>query len=297
MDLLGIVNVIVPIFALVGLGYLARRTNLVGEGADAALSNYVYWFAFPALLVLRLAQAPFTSFLDFNLILGYSLPLILVAIVILLFTRRADPKRRGIMVLTTAYGNVAYIGVPFNTLAFGPTAVTVTIFTLALTTFWAIALGQGIAEIRAAAKRLITNPLILAILVGLACSALHLTLPTAVSRTLELLANTAGPTALFALGAFLVGKHLRHEAKAMGLLSAAKLLLMPALTALSLGLLFPVSHLNFAVAVSQAAMPMAATNFVFAKKWDTDPELVGGSILFSTVVSIITLSILLIILA
>lgn len=297
MDFLGIVNVIVPIFALIGLGYLARRTNLMVEGADAVLSNYVYWFAFPALLVLRLAQTPFSSFFDLNLVLGYSLPLVVIALAIILFARRADPGRRGIMVLTTVFGNVAYIGVPFNTLAFGPEAGTVVIMTLALTTFWAIGLGQGTQDIHAAIKRLATNPLILAIIAGLACSALNFNLPIAASRTLELLAGTAGPTALFALGVFLVGKHLRHEVRPAAFLSAAKLLLLPILTALTLKFIFPVEPTKFAVAVSQAAMPMAATNFVFAKKWNTDPELVGGAILFSTVVSIISLSILLIILA
>lgn len=308
-DAAKILTLILPIFGLIGLGYLGGKRGLLKGDASDSLSSYVFYFAFPALLFNITSKTPIGDFADRNLIIAYSLAMVVMAVIVAMLTRRNDGVSRGMMVLTAIFGNVAYIGIPWNTVAFGEksqsiTALTIAI-TLGLTVFWSLFLGQGAmfaAGARALgilrlpvslAKKFLQNPMIVAIAAGLACSALKVELPQALSGILEMLADTAGPTALFALGAFFVGKTLGKTRRgALVGLIAAKLIALPVLTLLAFKA-FPVDPMKAAISITQAAMPMAATNFIFAKRYDADPELIGGAIVASTLVSAVTLPILL----
>ena len=45
-----IINVVLPVFALILAGYLCRRTGRLGETASTELNRFVVWLALPALL-------------------------------------------------------------------------------------------------------------------------------------------------------------------------------------------------------------------------------------------------------
>ncbi|MBI4276665.1 AEC family transporter, partial [Candidatus Uhrbacteria bacterium] len=148
MTLTQIFTIIFPIFAIIGLGVLAKRSGLLKDAhATDTLSAYVYYFALPALLLRLVARTPIADYADLNFILAYSLPMIVLATIIGVATRKVGGGIRGMCILTTIFGNVAYMGIPFNTLAFGTvsqpiTALTIAL-TLSLTTFWSLFLGQG----------------------------------------------------------------------------------------------------------------------------------------------------------
>ena len=48
-----------PLFLLIGLGFLARKANLMKEGDERTLSSYVYFFALPSLFFINLAETRF----------------------------------------------------------------------------------------------------------------------------------------------------------------------------------------------------------------------------------------------
>jgi predicted permease len=298
-----IVGIVFPIFALIGLGYLGRRLGLLTGDAAAALSGYVYYFSLPALLYVKVAEVPVAEFFSGNLIFAYSGGILTASLLIWAVgrLRGMDQRTIGMFILNATFGNVAYMGVPFNTVAFGERGMPVVALTIVLTSTIAVPLGlavmQGSGSGTAGGRgvilaRFLTNPILLSIALGLVWSFLAIPLPEPVRRFVGLLADTAGPVALFAIGTFLYGTPVLKDLREVAWVTGAKLLALPFLTVLWFQWL-PVERIPLAIAVLQSAMPVAATNFIFAQQFGVAVEVTAAGILVSTVLSLLTLSVLL----
>src|SRR5215210_1533872 len=140
------------------------------------------------------------------------------------------------------------------------------------------------------------NPLILAIFAGLAASALGLDTPTPVANFLDLLGDTAGPCALFALGATLAGRKVAGGTAEVAYMTLMKLVVHPAALFLTTTLLFDVDPLWATAALLGAALPIAANVFIVARQYDVYVGRTSSAILVSTAVSMISVSALLFVL-
>ena len=304
-----ILAIVFPIFSLIGLGYLSRRLSLLTEGAAAALSSYVYYFSLPALLYLKVSEVPVTEFFNENLIFAYSGGILTVGLIIWGVGRLAgvDGRYLGMFILNATFGNVGYMGVPFNAVAFGDQGLPVVALTIVLTLTIAVVLSMtlGLGEPPTPVRRrllgglfivrFLRNPILMSIALGIVASFFAIQLPAPIQRLINLLADTAGPVALFAIGTFLEGTRIFPGWREVGLITGMKLLVLPLLTIVWFQWL-PVAPVPFAIAVLQSAMPVAATNFIFAQQYGVAVEVTAASIVVSTVLSLLTLSVLLLLL-
>jgi malonate transporter and related proteins len=309
-----IIGIVFPIFALIGLGYLGRRLGFLTADAAAALSGYVYYFSLPALLYVKVSEVPVAEFFNGNMIFAYSGGILTAGGLIWAIGRwrGLDGRYLGMFILNATFGNVGYMGVPFNLVAFGergmPVVALTIVLTLTITILLSVTLGLAVMEGsgydagdgRAHARRLLLsrflrNPILLSIVLGVISSFFALSLPGPLRGLLALLADTAGPVALFAIGTFLYGTPVLREWREVGLLTGAKLVGLPLLTILWFHWL-PVGPVPFAIAVLQSAMPVAATNFIFAQQYGVAVAVTTAGITVSTVCSLLTLSVLLLVL-
>jgi len=145
---------------------------------------------------------------------------------------------------------------------------------------------------RSVTGALARNPLIVAIFAGALISAIGLGLPTPVENFTDLLGGTAGPWALFALGATLAGRSLSAGLGEVSYMTSFKLFVHPSAMWLTTQL-FDVTSLWATVAVLAAALPVAANVFILARQYDTYVDRISSAILLSTAVSIVTVSTLL----
>jgi hypothetical protein len=303
-----LVEVVVPIFGIIGLGYLGRRLRLLPADAATVLGAYVYTFALPALLYVRLSKVPLGEVVNGHLVAAYAGGILTLGLIVWAMgtMRGLDRRYVGMAVLNATFGNVGYMGVPFNMVAFGERGLPVVALTIALTLTITIVLsmtlGLALLEADLSGGRgergplrtlflsgLFGNPMLLSIALGIACSALGISPPGPVRTLLELLGDTAGPVALFAIGSVLEGARVPREWSEVGLLAGAKLLGLPLLTILWFRWL-PVESVPFAIAVLQSGMPTAVTNFVFAQHYGVAVEITAAVTLVSTVGSLLTLS-------
>ncbi len=140
------------------------------------------------------------------------------------------------------------------------------------------------------------NPLILSIFAGLAFSATGLAPPEPVTNFLDLLGGTAGPCALFALGATLAGRQVAGGAAEVSYMTLMKLAVHPAALFLTTTLIFSVDPLWATAALLGAALPIAANVFIVARQYDVYVARTSSAILVSTAVSILSVSALLLVL-
>lgn len=216
-----IATVSLPIFALLFSGYGAKRLGLLNEASIAGLNGFVYYFALPALFVVKVAETPVVRLFDWRLVAAYQgAGLCVFAVAMLcgwmLFGQRVAVL--GIRGLAVAWGNVGYMGPPLVLAAFGDgatlPAAMILAFDIVVPLSLAIAIiegglggsGRRLGVLRTVAGGLARNPLMLAIVAGAFLSVVGLSLPAPVRAFGTLLGGAALPCALFALGASLVGR-------------------------------------------------------------------------------------------
>lgn len=298
-------NLALPFFALIFTGFLAARAKMLGSNTVGGLNTFVFYFALPALLLIETYQAPAVTGAVAALMTGYYLPGIALFFITAFIARRAlhlRPADAAVQGLGAVFSNVGFIGLPLVILLFGseaalPAVIIVmgdTIIMLGLATAMIEAdLGTGrrrlalLGQITAGVAR---NPIVMAGVIGLSLNLLAVPVPEPIFRYGSLLADAAGPCALFALGATLAGRPISEGAGETAWLCLLKLLIHPALVAIMVVWVVDLPPVWIAVAILQAALPIAANVYVLAQRYQRRPEQVSTAIFFSTALGVLTLT-------
>ncbi|MSP47702.1 MAG: AEC family transporter [Alphaproteobacteria bacterium] len=300
-----ILNVSLPVFAIILGGYLAARSGLLGQGSTVALNAFVYYFALPPLLFLSMARVPLTEIFHWPYLAAYvggvlgTLALSLAA-GFLVFGGR--PAELSLQSMTAVFSNTGYMGVPLFLTAFGDTgvlpALILTVFNGAVVVGVVVSLieldlskgGHPFRILGDVGLALLRNPLVMAAVVGIVWSALHLPLPKPLSNFCEILGAASGPCALFAMGLSLVAHAGGGRLAEAGWLAFLKLLVQPAITAwLAFGVL-ALDPFWAMSAVILAAMPTGTLTFVIAQRYGLYATQATQATLVSTVLSVVTVS-------
>jgi predicted permease len=144
-------------------------------------------------------------------------------------------------------------------------------------------------DARDAVRRILVNPFIISMALGAAFSGFGWRMGTPLAEIVKLLADAAGPCALFAIGVSLVRPDATLRSPGLALPIAAKLLAHPAIVWLVMHLL-GVDQYATTVAVLAAALPSAGWVFIFAIRYEADAGRVSATILLTTAFAFATFS-------
>lgn len=300
-----IANITGPIFLIIAAGYLSVRLGLFAKADMRILARFVMFIALPALLFDALASRNLRDIVHTDYLVVYALGALLTLLAMYAWQRRCNASfaRAGTMAMGAACANSGFVGFPALLLVLPQVAPVVLALNMVVENFlllplamaaserqdgqrahWAQALWQTIKPLR-------TNPLFIAIVAGAALALTGWTLPQAVSRSVQVMAQAAGATALFAIGGGLVGLQLKGLLRPVAQIAAAKLLLHPALTALLAYGVWPLRDASLqAAVVLSAAMPMLGVYPLLAGRVAQD-ELASASLLVTTVAAFFSLSV------
>ncbi len=308
------VAVTVPFFALVLCGYLAASRRMLPFEAIPGLNVYVLFFALPCMLYRFASITPIMRLLDAGVLLTYLLCAVAMVVLIVVLTRRgrAGWNDASFGALVGAFPNSGFMGVPLLVALLGPLAAGPAIVALAVdmvfTSSFCIALSRldaaGDQGARQAAwhglRGMVRNPLPWAIALGCVSTATGWRLPGAAQRSVEMLAESASPTALFTIGAVLArsrhgvpGAAPRPRGGGSVLqLVACKAIVHPALVfaagsaAMVIGV--PLDRFSLTVLVLTAALPSASNVPMLAERFGADAGRIAQVVLSTTVVAFAT---------
>lgn len=310
-----ILSVTIPFFALVLCGYLAARLKLLPENAIPGLNIYVLFFALPCLLYRFGSSLPVAQVIDAWVIAVYLTAALLMVAGTIALTRspRVGLKDAAFGALTAAFPNTGFMGVPMLAVLLGPAAagpvITLVLIDLLVTSSLAIGLAQmgdrgqlgPVASALRSVRGAIVNPLPWAIGIGMVGSYTGFVAIGPLDTIIRMLADSATPVALFAIGTVLwrAGAHV-HTRTPLELylpLVFLKLLVHPllvfALGWLAMRLLgAPLSAFTLTVLVLAAALPSASTVSLLAERYGADNGRVTRVVVASTVLAFVTFSLL-----
>jgi predicted permease len=306
-----ILNSALPFFALILCGYVAGRLRLLDETAAAGVNTFVFYFALPAFLFGLMSSSPIGEVLNVPFIGAYvtaSVVLFALTALVGLWLFEIGRAEAAVQGLAAVLANTGYMGIPLVSAVFGREAAVPVVVGLTLDGVLMIPLGimliessKGRAEglthtALTTFSALARNPLILSIFTGLAISTAGLSPPTPLANFLDLLGGTAGPCALFALGATLAGRTVAGGTAEISYMTFMKLVLHPAALFFTATVIFTVDPLWTTAALLGAALPIAANVFIVARQYDVYVARTSSAILVSTAVSMISVSALLLVL-
>ncbi|MEU7588883.1 AEC family transporter [Micromonospora sp. NPDC049230] len=303
---MSLVSAFAPIWILTAVGYAACRWGLLGEAAASVLGRFVFHLAMPSALFLALSRMPLSGFADRSLLaFGVSTAAVVgfgwVA-ASWLFNR--VPGERPIWGMAAGYVNSANLGIPVATQVLGDVsflAKVVLLQVLVVTPVILVALDRhsdpaGRVRVRRIASLPVRNPVILASLLGVACSAAGLHLPSTAGASLTLLSGAAVPAALVALGASLHGT-APSRAEPAGLANLAELAVITTLKlvaqpviAYAAGLALHLSAPQLLAVVVCAGLPTAQNTFIFGQEYGVGEAVANRAVVVTTTLSLATLA-------
>jgi len=291
-----------PFFLILGLGYGAGKSGFFPEEATAWLTRFVFYFALSAMLFRFAANLSVGEVFDIRFVAAYlwATGFVYGLVMLVAFLRGTTIEEAAIEAQCGVIGNVGFLGVPMLTLLMGEAAIgpVMLVLSIDLIVFGSLVVilvtgsrddGGGLAVLGTVGMGLMKNPMIVAICLGLAWSALALPMPPVMSAFLETLGGAATPGALFAIGASLASKSAERPFVA-GWLSLSKLVLHPAAAAFAALVLFSVEPYAAAVMIAAAALPVAGNVYILAQHYRVAPHRVSASILISTALAVISVS-------
>lgn len=305
-------STLLPVFGLMLAGFLCRRHGVMGPTAASELNRFVVWLGLPALLFKIIAASSWAELYQpgFVAAFGLATALVFIAVFVARWKTGRPMADAGVDAVAASYSNTGYIGIPLAMLMFGAGSQThATIASLivvcALFSVAVVVIETGVhggsmrlRTCKRVAISLSKNPLILAPAAGVIVATADWTMPKPLESFLDILAAAASPAALVSLGLFLAEKQSGQAKRSVPIvLAVAKLVALPAAAWYLAVSIFEVPHQTANMAVLMAALPTGTGPFMLAEFYKREAAITSQTILWSTVLSLFTLSVLMTLLA
>lgn len=282
------------IFALIGVGFLVRKLNIVSEQGQKSITNLVVDVILPCNIVKAFLSADVDAIRDDGLwVFGISLAFHVFCILYGRVMFRKPPEdRRKCLRFAAICSNAGFMGVPVTEGLFGMEGVALAnVFLIPMRFFmWSfgIAVFSGSHDWKGTIKKVLTHPCIVAVILGVTGMLLRVQLPELIMKPLNYLNSCNTAISMLIIGMILARiKPEQFLDKSVLLFSAHRLIILPAIV-YGICLLLPVSPTARAVSVLLAAMPVAINTSILAERYNGDSVYTTKLIVVSTLLSIPT---------
>lgn len=301
-------DVLLPLFLIVLLGFAAARLGWFAASAVDGLSRFVFDFAIPCLLFRSMAGLELAERPPWALLAAYYGGAWAVFALGVGLARIAGVTRRGeaaTVGFAAAFSNTVLLGIPLILGVYGqagalPLFAILALHSLLLLTTAIVTLeltrrrtDRLVSDLLRSLRGLAANPILLSLAAGLAFRATSWQLGGAVDATLRLLGTTASPCALFALGGALSRHHVRGHVRPAMVSTGLKNFVHPLLVWWLATRVFSLDPTWMRVAVVVAAMPTGVNAYLFANRYEAGSAMASSAVLISTAVSLVTVPFLL----
>lgn len=298
-----LLEVIVPVFLVIGAGYAAVWRGLFPvEGVDGVL-RFAQSFAVPCLLFQAIANLDLSAAFDTRLLVSFytgataCFVLGMVGARVLFGRDWEDCVAIGFCCL---FSNSILLGLPISERAYGADNLAGNYMIIALHSPFCYAIGitvmevvrgrgkTGLAMARSVGDAMFHNPLVIGIGLGFAVNLAGLALPVVVDDALSLIVRAALPAALFALGGVLFQYRPEGDMKAIAMVCCIGLIVHP-LIVFGMGRALSVPPDLFKAGVLTAAMAPGFNAYIFANMYGRGRRVAASSVLIATASSILTI--------
>ncbi|MEO0912429.1 MAG: AEC family transporter [Pseudomonadota bacterium] len=304
--MLALLDVVIPVFLVIGAGYLAVKAKFFADPHLDALMNFTQHIAIPMLLFRAALQLDLGAVFDAQLLASFYAGNTVAFFFGIVGARLIFKRRPGEAVAIgfgALFSNSVILGLPIVDRAFGADVLAATFAIVAIHAPFCYVLGITVMEIsradgrgavetgRAVLRAVVRNALMIGLALGFLGNFMGLHLPGPVMAAVDMVVQAALPTALFALGGVLTRYRMRASLGEAGMVAALSLVLHP-------GIAFVLSHYVFDLpldfvraAVLTASMAPGVNTYVFATLYHRAEDVAASTVLLATAVSVLSVSV------
>ena len=283
------------LYIMVIIGVVCDKLGLFTEKTGKACTDLLFYIITPCVIINSFFTSEFTKESGMKLLIalgcGFLLHFIAIAINTPLFSK-GDKDENCVYKYGAIYGNVGYMTLPLTQAILGSEGVFYC--SAVVMAFNVVSFTHGVFMMDRSkgfdAKKLILNPGVIAVLIGLPFYLFRISLPDLISKPVDFIAGTQTPIAMIIFGTFLANTQLKSifTHKKIFLVALSKLIVLPAVMITIYKLIGLSGTLLVALAISSCA-PSANNTVMFSAKYDKDTRLASQLVATVSFISIITI--------
>lgn len=288
------------LYIIVAVGFIADRIGVFTEKTARACNDLMFYIVTPCVIVSSFLNTQFTpeTGKSFAAALGCSFLAHFVGIMLAtpFFNKKGD-ENNPIYKFASIYGNVGYMALPLANAVLGPTGVfycsggVIALNTIGFTHgIWLMNKGKNV---KFDIKKLILNPGVISVLIGLPLFLFSVELPSLIGTPVNYISQLNTPLAMLIFGTYISKTDLKTIFK----IPQQYTVLSIRLIAVPLVMLCVCKVLSLSPALTTACMissaaPSANNTVMFSAKYNKDTGTASKVVAFNSFVSIITLPIM-----
>ena len=301
---LEIFSIVVPVFVLVIVGYAFVKIGLVTDSVIDGLMRFAVIIAIPCLLFRATYSLDLNAAFEWRSLAAYyagAIGCFVIAIVIFRFGFKKRPGESIGIAFAALFSNLVMLGVPISERAWGLEFMTPNFALIAVNAPICYLIGITVMEFSRAdgrngrdtaivvVKAMFKNSLMIGIGLGLMVNISALQLPEPVYASIELLARSAIPVALFGLGGVLTRYSSKEASREASVVTALALIVHPVI-ALWVCWWFELTEDVIRSIVLMAAMAPGLNAYLFATLYKRGEAIAASTVIMATTLSVLTLS-------
>lgn len=303
--MIGLLQIVLPVFLIIGAGYMAVRAKLFQDSAVDGLMVFTQGFAIPCLLFAGIARLDLAAQFDWRLLVSFYSGAALCFLLGIIGSRVIFKRRPGEAVAIgfgALFSNSVLLGLPIMERAYGIEALAFNFAIIAIHAPFCYLLGitameisradgRGVADTaRAVAKAMFRNSLMIGLACGFIVNLSGVTLPEWIWAAVDMMVRAALPAALFGLGGVLTRYAIRVQVPQVAMIAVLSLLVHPAIAYGMTVHVFALPIEFVRAAVITAAMAPGINTYVFANMYGRAKDVAAATVLLATGVSVLSVS-------
>lgn len=298
MDIAVVIKGVISLFLIMLVGVYASKKNIITPEINNGLTKILLKITVPMLIITSF-NFSYNDELKTNVVKSFYysfFALIISGVIAYVFLYPLKKKDKYILQFGNVFSNCGFIGFPIIASIYGGEGVIYTsVFNMFFTIFlWTYGLVLFTGKVtKEEIKKVMTNPAIIAVYIGVALMVLNIQLPDFIISPIKLVGDMTSPLSMIIVGVILSKVSIKEYLKDWTIYygSFIKLILIP----IGLYIISKVIKDNSMVAntmILLSAMPAAAMTSIFSENFNKDKEYASMFVFVTTLFSIITFPII-----
>ena len=290
-------NVVLPLFITMSLGYFLKSLNMFDNNTLDTMNNITFKSFLPMLLFYNIYKTDLQGVFNLKLMIFSATCVIALYLILYLIVPliEKDNKKRGALLQGLFRSNFVIFGLPITESLFGSekvgvAALLIAVIVLLFNILSVIALETfrgGKPDFRKISIGIIKNPLIIASCLGILTLLLKIKIPTAIEKTISDVSKIATPLSLILLGASFKFDNIKKYLKQTTIAVVGKTILTPCII-LPICIMFGYRGVELTTLMIIFAAPTAISSFTMAQQMDSDSDLAGQIVVFTSAFCVVT---------
>ncbi len=294
---------VIILYLMAGIGVIAAKTGVFTENTARKCTDLLFYVITPAKILESFFTLEYSAEHVKGLLIAVGCGLLMHAFAALItapFFNKIDPDRSTVYKFASVYGNCGYMGLPLVDAVVGGEGVfycSAVIISFQIFSFthgvWVMTKDNKDSKVKIDLKKLILNPGVLPVFVGLPVFLLSVNLPRMVIAPVTSIAGMNSPFAMLIFGTFIAGTNFKtvFRDRRIPLVALFKLIILPLAMIAAVKLTGITGALGTTLVIA-AATPSANNTIMFAAKYNRDAALASQAVSVLSFISILTLPVM-----